>query len=132
MIQKSLIEICIEQVAKHLPVKLATEDSEATAGQECIAAATLPWRFLAAVTFTAVTGVRLPLAAIPLAASPLAAGAPWNMPVTISPSIRSQLRKITAKERSQPPLPDPKGMKVVTELLSSVAALRPSSGRFWD
>jgi hypothetical protein len=54
------------------------------------------------------------------------------MPVTIAPSIRSQLRKITAKERSQTPLPDPKGMKAVTELLSSAAALHPSSGRFWD
>jgi hypothetical protein len=54
------------------------------------------------------------------------------MPVTIAPSIRSKLRSITARDNFYSPSHDPRGMKSVTELLSSAATLRPSSGRFWD
>jgi hypothetical protein len=51
------------------------------------------------------------------------------MPVTIAPSTRAKLMRITARDL-HPPLHDP--LKTLAEMLTSTAALRPSSGRFWD
>jgi hypothetical protein len=51
------------------------------------------------------------------------------MPVTIAPSTRAKLPRITARYL-HPPLRDP--FKTLTEMLAAAAVLRPRSGRFWD
>jgi hypothetical protein len=53
----------------------------------------------------------------------------WAMPVTITPSTRAKVLRVTARD-PHPPLHDP--FKTLTEMLTSAAVLRPSSGRFWD
>jgi hypothetical protein len=51
------------------------------------------------------------------------------MPVTIAPSTRAKLLRITARDL-HPPLRDP--FKPLTEMLAAAAVLRPPSRRFWD
>jgi hypothetical protein len=50
------------------------------------------------------------------------------MPVTIAPSTRAKLLRITARDL-HPPGHDPLNLE---EMLTAAAVLRPSSGRFWD
>jgi hypothetical protein len=51
------------------------------------------------------------------------------MPVTITPSTRAKVLRITARD-PHPPLHDP--FKTLAEMLTSAAVLRPSSERFLD